>query len=61
MVSFAYRDKERRERINANQALQDNIEKRYYCPNPACDAEIYLRERKGVKNPYFGVAKKGHP
>lgn len=59
MVSFAYRDKERRQRINANQAIQDKIKKRYYCPNPACDAEMYVCERKGVKNPYFG-ARKGH-
>lgn len=59
MVSFAYRDKERRQRINANQALQDNIEKRYYCPNPACDADMYIRERKGLKSPYFG-ASRGH-
>lgn len=57
MVSFAYRDKERRERINANQALQENMKKRYYCPNPDCDAEMYLWERYGAKNPYFGAIK----
>lgn len=59
MVSFAYRDKERRQRINANQAVQENMEKRYYCPNPACDADMYIRERKGLKSPYFG-ASRGH-
>lgn len=60
MASYVYRDEERRERINADMALQDDMDVRYYCPNPDCNAEMYLCQRNGANNPYFRATKKEH-
>lgn len=62
MASYVYRDEERRQRINADEALQDDVNVRYYCPNPNCDAEMYICQRHGSYSPYFRASKKnrGH-
>ena len=60
MSNFAYTDEKRQNCVYANQASQFDKDKRFYCPNPDCDAYLYICSVDGLKNAYFSADQKGH-
>ncbi|WP_267934251.1 hypothetical protein [Paenibacillus profundus] len=38
MAMYVYKDKGRTKELYAKDALKEDKNKRYYCPNPNCDA-----------------------
>lgn len=59
MVAYAFKDPERTQSITAKEALTANHQTRYYCPNPACRAELYICQRNGNHDGYFSANRKG--
>lgn len=57
MTKYAYRDKERKNIIFANQAIEEDRNKEFYCPNPVCNAKLYICAIDGSKNAYFRATK----
>lgn len=59
MANCAYKDKERKKLVYANEAT--NKDAIYYCPNKDCNAEMCLCSKEGIKVPYFrALPSKGH-
>lgn len=61
MSKYAYRDKTRTHEILASEA--QNLDKNtcFYCPNPVCDAHLYISSVDGVVSAYFAAKDKKHP
>lgn len=61
MTSFAYKDKDRKIKVVAAD-LGGFDSTRYYCPNPKCNAEMYLCVNNGSNISYFSANRKryGH-
>lgn len=57
MAKYAYRDKERKDIICANRAIEEDRNKEFYCPNPLCNAKLYICAIDGSKNAYFRATK----
>ena len=57
MVKFAFRDQERKKIIRSNQVIEEDRNTRFYCPNPRCNAELYICAIDGSKNAYFRATK----
>lgn len=58
MATHAYLDKNRTKRISANEAKEvNNIDKKYYCLDPCCNAILTLKANSSiaVPNPYFSA------
>ena len=62
MIPYAYRTVARRKEdiIYACDAIQSDINKRFFCPNNLCDAELHICSMNGTKTPYFRATKKEH-
>ena len=62
MAIYAYKDPQRRDVIYASDAISKNRETRYYCPNPSCDAKLYVCAVDGSHRAYFRATKQqyGH-
>ena len=59
MTSFAYKDKGRKIKMEAAN-LSGFDTTRYYCPNPKCNAEMYLCVNNGSNSSYFSANRKGY-
>ncbi len=57
MAKYAYRAKERKDIICANRAIEEDRNKEFYCPNPVCNAKLYICAIDGSKNAYFRATK----
>lgn len=57
MAKYAYTDKERKVAIYANKAIEEDRNKEFYCPNPLCNAKLYICAIDGSKNAYFRATK----
>lgn len=60
MALYAYRDKSRTDVLYASEAVKEDRNKRFYCPNPACDAHLYICAIDGSKQAYFRATKPNH-
>lgn len=54
MASYAFKNKERTERIAASEAVYLDHRLKYFCPNPACDAQMHIVQ---ASVPYFAANK----
>ena len=54
MSAYAYRDRNRTEVIYASEAMTENIDTLFFCPNKDCNAHLHIcavdgsRDRKSV-------------
>lgn len=60
MALFVYRDKSRTQILYAKDALKEDKNIRFYCPNPNCDAHMYICSVKGSSSAYFRAVYKQH-
>ena len=49
MAMYVYKDKERNEKLYANNASKEDKGIRFYCPNPKCDAHMYICSVDGFR------------
>lgn len=61
MATYAYKDAMRRDIIYAANAVKEDRNKRFYCPNPNCTAQLYICAVDGSKRAYFRATKKQFP
>ncbi len=55
MSMYVYKDEARTEKLLARNAQKQNKDIRFYCPNPNCDAHMYIRNIDGVSASYFAA------
>lgn len=60
MANYAYRDKERRDIILASEALEEDRDKSFYCPNPLCNSKLFLCAVDGSRKAYFRATKSAY-
>jgi len=60
LANHAYRDKERREIILASEALEENRDKSFYCPNPLCNSKLFICAVDGSRKAYFRATKSAY-
>ena len=60
MANYAYRDKERRHIILANEALEEDRNKSFYCPNPRCNSKLFICAVDGCRKAYFRATKSAY-
>ena len=60
MANYAYRDKERRHIILANEALEEDRNKSFYCPNPRCNSKLFICAVDGCQKAYFRATKSAY-
>ena len=60
MANYAYRDKERRQIILANEALEEDRNKSFYCPNPRCNSKLFICAVDGCRKTYFRATKSAY-
>lgn len=61
MSMYAFTDVTRKDRLLANEAVDKDRGIRYYCPNPKCNAKMYVWNFDGETKTYFQSAgKPGH-
>ena len=53
MAEYAYRDKDRKERLYAADAVEEDRDKVFYCPNKLCGAKLIICSVDGSKDAYF--------
>lgn len=59
MSLFAFEDELRQKKILAVRCSDRS--RRFYCPNPQCDAYMFLCNKDGVSRAYFRATLKSHP
>ncbi len=57
MALYAFKDKERKDIIYASDAIVEDRNKNFYCPNPSCTAHLYVCAIDGSKQAYFRATK----
>ena len=60
MANHAYRDKERRDIILASEALEEDRDKSFYCPNPLCNSKLFVCASDGSRKAYFRATKSAY-
>jgi hypothetical protein len=60
LANYAYRDKERRQIILANEALEEDRNKSFYCPNPRCNSKLFICAVDGSRKAYFRATKSAY-
>ena len=60
MANHAYRDKERQDLILASEALEENRDKSFYCPNPLCNSKLFVCAGDGSRKAYFRATKSAY-
>ncbi|WP_295204555.1 hypothetical protein [Veillonella sp.] len=60
MANYAYRDKERRAVILASEALEEDRDKSFYCPNPLCNSKLFICAVDGFRKAYFRATKSAY-
>lgn len=61
MSNYAFLDQNRTKKVYAKDAMKQNKSTRYYCPNPNCNAHMYICNVKGVSSAYFSANHKRYP
>ena len=57
MAKYAYKDAERKDVVYAVNALTEDRDKVFFCPNPNCTAHLYMCAVDGSRNAYFRATK----
>jgi len=59
---YAYKDLNRNEKLYAKDGAMENKDRRFYCPNPSCNAHMHICGLGGIKTAYFSANRKdfGH-
>ncbi|MCT7850834.1 MAG: hypothetical protein N4Q26_01830, partial [Lactobacillus iners] len=57
MSNYAYRDIERKIVLYSSQAIKEDRNETFYCPNPKCKAKLYICAIEGSKSAYFRATK----
>lgn len=60
MVNHAFLNSDRTQCVSAEWALAANHSRRYFCPNPYCDAHLYICQSDGNRQGYFSANRKLH-
>lgn len=60
LANHAYRDKERRDIILASEALEEDRDKSFYCPNPLCNSKLFVCAVDGSRKAYFRATKSAY-
>ena len=60
MSMYAYKDSARTQELTAKKAQEQDKGTRFYCPNPLCDAHLFIANLNGLKSPYFTANRNGH-
>lgn len=60
MSNYAYWDSERKKRIYSYQAIKEDRNIAFYCPNPNCNAKLYICAIDGSKSAYFRATKSAY-
>lgn len=61
MATYAYKDAMRKDIIYAADAVKEDRNKKFYCPNHNCTAHLYICAVDGSKKAYFRATKKEFP
>lgn len=57
MAKYAYRDKDRKNIIYSDKAMQADRNTAFFCPNHMCNAKLYICAVNGSKSAYFRATK----
>lgn len=57
MAKYAYKDPQRKDVIYSSQAIKEDRNTAFYCPNPECNAKLYICALDGSKSAYFRAKK----
>lgn len=57
MTKYAYRDKNRRNIIYSNQVIKEDRNTAFFCPNPMCNAKLFICSIDGSEGAYFRATK----
>lgn len=60
MSMYVFRDKERKRKLYAKQAIKENRDTRFFCPNIKCNAHMYICGLDGITAAYFSANRNGH-
>ena len=60
MATYVYRDKARTQKLYAKDASKEDKKTRFYCPNPKCDAHMYICSVDGSSSAYFRAIYQQH-
>lgn len=60
MAMYSYLEEGRKNKVYARDAQLKDKGKRYYCPNPECDAHMYLSNLEGLSASYFRASRVSH-
>lgn len=61
MAMYVYKDNLRTRELYAQDALKQDMDTRYYCPNPNCNAHMYLCGVDGLSTAHFSANRKAFP
>lgn len=61
MAMYVYKDSRRTIEFLAKDALKQDMDIRYYCPNPKCDANMYLCGVDGLSTAHFSANRQAFP
>ncbi len=61
MAKYAFRDYERKNIIYSKDAVKEDRNKVFFCPNPNCKAQLYVCAIDGSRNAYFSATKVKYP
>lgn len=61
MSAYAYRDRNRTEVIYASEAMTENIDTLFFCPNKDCNAHLHICAVDGSRKAYFRATHKQFP
>ena len=57
MAKYAYRDKDRKNIIYSDKAIEEDRDTAFFCPNHVCNAKLYICAVDGSKSAYFRATK----
>lgn len=57
MAKYAYRDKDRKNIIYSDEAIEEDRDTAFFCPNHMCNAKLYICAVDGSKSAYFRATK----
>lgn len=57
MAKYAYRDKDRKHIIYSDEAIEEDRNTAFFCPNHMCNAKLYICTVNGSKSAYFRATK----
>ena len=61
MAKYAFRDANRKNVVYATSAMREDRDKIFFCPNPACTAQLCICAIDGSRDAYFRATKPGFP